>query len=558
MLEVDSEDPDALRLAAAALRATGKSIDAQKYELHALENWHKTPELLTAARAMHDDRHADAEISVRARIEQAPEDLSALSMLASIAARAGALEEAERLHNAVLDRAPEFLPSRIELLQLLDEQTRFAEAKQQVDELRRREPDNMRWLHHSMSLLVRMGRFTEALNICQTLLKENAADQTVLIARGNILKTLGRNAECIETFKDSIRLDPSQGEAWWSLANLKTYSFSDAEIAMMEAQQKNVVSDKQRVNLDFALGSAYEKRGDARVAFEHYTAANALWLKQIGHDPDWISQTVDSLVETIDQNWFARFASGGSQNTVPIFVLGMPRAGSTLIDQILSSHSHIEGTAELPYIPALSRSINYRGGENSPAKLIATLSEETRNHLGREYLDRAQLHRFETLPMFIDKTPNNWFFLPLIRAILPNAKIIDVRRDAMACCFSNFKQHYARGQSFTYSLEHVGQYYRDYVRLMDHLDVVAPDYVHRIKYEDLVANTESEVRRTLEYLGLEFESACLEFYKNERAVRTASAEQVRRPISAGSNDAWRPFDPWLGPLREALGDLTQV
>lgn len=557
MLEVDPADPDALRLTAQALRQSGRMKEAQKLELKALENWQKTPILCSAAQAASSQRPADAEAILRQRLHDEPHDLAALSMLASIAANAGFLDEAEKLQQTVVDRAPDFLPARIELLQLLDEQTKFEQAFAQLSEVRRRDPGNRRWQNHAVTLHVRMGQFEEALDICESLLASEPTDQSTLIAKGNILKTLGRNADCIETFQRSIALDPGMGEAWWSLANLKTYRFSDSEMQLMQTQAQSDLPEKQRVNLDFALGTGFEKRGDAELAFHHYASGNSRWLEQIGHNADWISHTVDNLTDAITPEWFAQFAGGGSHNGAPIFIIGMPRAGSTLVDQILSSHSQIEGTAELPYIPALSRSISYRGHQNDPARLIMDLDRAKLVELGDAYLQRAQIHRAAQSRHFIDKTPNNWFFLPLIRAILPNAKIIDVRRDAMACCFSNFKQHFARGQSFTYSLSDMGRYYRDYVRLMAHFDHVAPGYVHHISYERLVADLEDEVRRALSYLGLDFEPACLEFYKNDRAVRTASAEQVRQPITGGTNEVWKPFSQWLDPLRKALGDLAE-
>lgn len=557
MLEVDAGDPDALRLAAEASRLDGRIADAQNYEVKALENWQRTPLLQDAARALAEKRFPEAEALIRRRLKVAPDDLSAISMLASIAALSGAHDDARSMHEAVLARAPGFLPAQVELLQILDEQTAFAEALVQVRSLRKRDPDNPRWPHQEMTLLVRTGQFESALKLVDEMLGERPDDQVLIIARGNILKTFGRSDEAVATFRRSAELDPAMGEAWWSLANMKTHAFSDDDIARMQSQLAANIDDKHRANMFFALGSAHEKAGNTDASFEHYSKGNALWRTMHGYKAELVTGIVDATVGDLAKHDLRRPAGDGSAAPTPIFVVGMPRAGSTLVEQILSSHSAIEGTAELPYIPALSRQAGYQVGPRSPVSALRGMSDKDRDELARLYLDRAGLHRSENLPYFIDKTPNNWMFVPLILAIMPNAKIIDVRRDAMACCFANFKQHFASGQMFTYSLEDMGRYYRDYVRMMDHLDDIAPGAVHRILYEDLIADTEGEVRQALDYLDLEFQPACLEFHRNKRAVRTASAEQVRQPIRAGTNDAWKPYAQWLEPLRDALGPLAK-
>jgi hypothetical protein len=320
---------------------------------------------------------------------------------------------------------------------------------------------------------------------------------------------------------------------------------------MERALEAPDLSEEDRFHLDFALGKAMHDAGRTDDAFRHYSEANALRLKSQPYDRDKIRVTVDRCITLFSAETFAEHA-GGCAAPDPIFIVGMPRAGSTLVEQILASHSLVEGTSELADIPALARTVGpYPKG-------MLDLTQERRRELGEDYLKRAGVQRRTDRPYFIDKLPNNWLFVPFIRLILPNATIIDARRHPLACCLSNFRQHFARGQPFTYGLDYVGGYYADYVRLMAHLDAVLPGYVHRVIYERMVDDTEAEVRSLLDHCGLEFEPQVLEFYKTERAVRTASSEQVRQPIYRDATDEWRPYESHLGPLKAALGDVLEA
>ena len=320
---------------------------------------------------------------------------------------------------------------------------------------------------------------------------------------------------------------------------------------MEQAADASDLGEQDRVHLDFALGKALHDAGRPDEAFEHYARANALRLKNAPFDPSRTARTVDRCVAMFTADAFAG-RRGGCDAPDPIFVVGMPRAGSTLIEQILSSHSEVEGTSELPDIPALSRKL----GQYPSA--ILELAEDGRRAIGEEYLKRSGVQRRTERPFFIDKLPNNWLFVPFIQLVLPNAKIIDARRHPLGCCFSNFRQHFARGQDFTYDLGHLGRYYADYVRLMAHIDAVLPGRVHRVIYERMVDDTEGEIRRLLDYCGLEFQPACLEFYNTDRAVRTASSEQVRRPIYRDATEEWRAYQSHLEPLKEALGSVLDA
>jgi hypothetical protein len=325
---------------------------------------------------------------------------------------------------------------------------------------------------------------------------------------------------------------------------------------MQAALKTPGLGDDDRLHLDFALGKAFEDLGQAEAAFAHYSAANRLRRSLLDYDPAEISRQVDRAIATYRPEFFARHAGQGCPDSAPIFILGMPRAGSTLIEQILASHSMIEGTMELPDIPALAAQTG-KEAQRYPAGLDGLLPDQIQS-LGEDFLARTQIQRKEAKPYFIDKLPNNWLYTGFIHLILPNAKIIDARRDPMDCCFSNFKQHFARGQAFSYGLEDMGRYYSDYVRLMRHFDQVLPGRVHRVIHERLIEEPEDQIRRLLDHLGLPFEPGCLNFHQTQRAVRTASSEQVRRPLNRDGIGQWRAFQAWLEPLRSALGPVAET
>jgi tetratricopeptide (TPR) repeat protein len=423
---------------------------------------------------------------------------------------------------------------------------------QLLDDILAEEPESVGHWNLKAATLGRLGDFEDAIGIYESVIERAPMHPRVWTSYGHMLKTVGRQADGIAAYRKALELKPTLGEAWWSLANLKTVRFDEADVsAMQEALRSPELKEEDRFHLDFALGKAFHDAGRYDEAFEHYSSANALRLRIHPYNPDKISRIVDQCLDAFIAEAFAE-RSGGCDSPAPIFILGMPRAGSTLVEQILSSHSLVEGTSELPDVPAIVR----KQGEY-PADVLG-LSAEQRVALGEEYLKRSSVQRRTERPFFIDKLPNNWLFVPFIQLILPNAKIIDARRHPMACCFSNFRQHFARGQEFTYDLGHVGRYYADYVRLMAHIDRVLPDRVHRVIYENTVDDTETEVRRLLDYCGLEYESACLEFYKTERAVRTASSEQVRRPIYREATDEWRAYEKHLGALERALGPVLDA
>ena len=377
-----------------------------------------------------------------------------------------------------------------------------------------------------------------------------------------MLKTLARQDESIAAYRNAIECKPSLGEAWWSLANLKTVEFDKADVDAMEHElgSSETLTDDDRLHLHFALGKAYGDRAEAEPSFRHFAQGNALRSAQLQHDPDAVSAQVDDLVARFTPEFVAALQGQGDPSSDPIFIVGLPRAGSTLIEQILDSHSQVEGTMELPDIPSMAlREARARGG--GPRDWIGALAATEPAQfamLGAEFLERTRVQRKTGKPFYIDKLPNNWALAGFIHLILPNARIVDARRHPLDCGFSNFRQHFARGQSFSYDLTHIGRYYADYVRAMTHYDRVLPGRIHRVIHERLLDDPEGEVRALLDYLGLPFEEECLAFHRNRRAVRTASSEQVRRPINRDGVGQWRAYEAWLGLLRDALGDLPET
>ena len=502
--------------------------------------------------AMNENRLDVAERLLKPHLNEDPFDVAAIRMLAELAARIGRWRDAENLLRRAVELAPGFTAARANLALVLGRMGRPAEAMEMMDDVLAAEPDDPGHLNLKAATLGRLGDFDQAIQLYEDVLQRSPRQPRVLLSYGHLLKTVGRQAEGIAAYRKSIALKPALGEAWWSLANLKTVKFDDADVAAMQAGlARDDLEDDDRLQLEFALGKAMHDAGRIEEAFAHYAAGNAIRHKQVPHDADKVARTVSRCIEQFTAAAFAERA-GGYDAPDPIFIVGLPRAGSTLVEQILSSHSLVEGTSELADLPALAQGVG-----RYPADILKLTADERRD-LGEQYLKRTSVQRRTDRPLFIDKLPNNWLFVPFIQLILPNAKIIDARRHPLGCCFSNFRQHFARGQAFTYDLTDVGRYYADYVRLMAHVDAVLPGRVHRVIYERMVDDTEAEVRALLAYCNLEFEPACLEFHKTERAVRTASSEQVRQPIYRDATDEWRPYEPHLGPLKTALGEMLDA
>ena len=507
----------------------------------------RNPELMEAALALYEGRLHDAEPLLKAHLKRDPFDVAAIRMLAELAARIERYRDAEALLRRALDLAPDFLAARSNLATILHRQGRSGEAVEELEKLQQVDPDNLMNANLKAAALGRVGEFDEALELYEQVLQSVEKQPKIWMSYGHMLKTVGRQADAIAAYRQALTLAPTLGEVWWSLANLKTLKFDDADIAAMhDGLAQDNIAPEDRFHLHFALGKAQEDRQQAAEAFGHYATGNALRKALLPYDADQTQAAVDHAKSLYTPEFLAARSNYGADSAGPIFIIGMPRAGSTLIEQILASHSMVEGTMELPDIPKLYAKARGMGG-------VAKLSADDARELGEQYLHDTQVQRKTDKPFYIDKLPNNWLHTGFIRLILPHAKIIDARRHPMDCCFSNFKQHFARGQAFSYDLADMGRYYADYVDLMDHFDGVMPGHVHRLFHERLIDDLEGEVRALLAYLDLPFEQACLDFHTNDRAVRTASSEQVRRPINRDGVGQWRAMEPWLKPLVGALG-----
>lgn len=512
----------------------------------------RNPELMEAALALYEGRLHDAEPVLKAHLKRDPFDVAAIRMLAELAARIERYRDAEALLRRALDLAPDFLAARSNLATVLHRQGRSGEAVEELEKLQQVDPDNLMNANLKAAALGRVGEFDEALELYEQVLQSFGKQPKIWMSYGHMLKTVGRQADAVAAYRNALELAPALGEVWWSLANLKTLKFDAADIAAMEAGlARESIAAEDRFHLHFALGKAHEDQGQAAAAFDHYATGNRLRKELLPYDADQTRAAVDHAISLYTPDFLTARSGHGAASADPIFIIGMPRAGSTLIEQILSSHSMVEGTMELPDIPKLYAKARGMGG-------VAKLSADDTRALGEQYLHDTLVQRKSDKPFYIDKLPNNWLHTGFIQLILPHAKIIDARRHPMDCCFSNFKQHFARGQAFSYDLADMGRYYADYVDLMAHFDRVMPGRVHRVFHERLIDDLEGEVRALLDYLGLPFEPACLDFHTNDRAVRTASSEQVRRPINRDGVGQWRAMEAWLDPLVDALGPaLTQ-
>jgi tetratricopeptide (TPR) repeat protein len=515
------------------------------------------PALMGPAALLAANRLPDAETLLRAHLLKKPTDVVALRMLGELAARLGRYADATALLERCLELAPGFSAARYHYGMVLYRQNKSAEPMREIGRLLAEDPSHPGYRSLHAALLARIGDYEGSIREYGVLLQEHPAQPKLWMSHGHALKTAGRQAEAIEAYRHSTRLRPGLGEAWWSLANLKTFRFGPDDAATMTRQLgAHGLSEDDRLHLHYALGKAHEDAGDHEASFRHYSAGARIRRTQVRYDATANRDYTQRCRKLFTRDFFAARAGQGHPARDPVFVVGMPRSGSTLVEQILASHPQVEGTMELPDVIAIARSLGNRHGDGSHyLDALARLDAPQLHDLGQRYLDGTRIQRHTPAPFFIDKMPNNFAHLGLVHLVLPNARIIDVRRHPMACGFSVYKQHFARGQNFSYDLAEIGGYYRDYVALMAHFDAVLPGRVHRVIYERLVDDTEGQVRALLDYCGLPFDERCLRFFENDRAVRTASSEQVRKPIFRDAVGQWRHFEAWLGPLREALGPV---
>ncbi|EJL31821.1 sulfotransferase family protein [Caulobacter sp. AP07] len=553
---------EAWRGLAEGLELVGDEAGAQAAQAQRIRAGVHDPALMAAASALVDNRLGPAEQILRDYLAAKPAEPAAIRMLAEVVARLGRHDDAEALLVRCLKLAPGFTAARHNLATVVYRQGRSEEALVHLDQLLAGEPRNPAYANLKAAALARIGEYAQAIGLYEDVLARYPRQPKGWMSYGHALKTVGRSVDCVAAYRKAVDQAPALGEAWWSLANMKTYRFSDADLAAMEGQLARAdLEDEDRFHLHYALGKAHEDAARYAESFAHYDRGAALRRAQIAYDPETISRHVARSRATLTAELFAARAGQGCPAPDPVFILGLPRSGSTLIEQILASHSAVEGTMELPDITSMARRLGGAGTTKDPSaypEILATLSPEDLKALGEEFLERTRVQRKTGRPFFIDKMPNNFAHIGLIALALPNAKIIDARRHPMGCCFSGFKQHFARGQNFSYGLADIGRYYADYVALMAHYDAVLPGRVHRVIYESMVADPEREIRALLDYCGLPFEASCLNFHENDRAVRTASSEQVRQPIFKDAVEHWQHYEPWLEPLKTALGPVLSA
>ena len=546
-----------------ARRAAGDSTGSgQAHERAAHLSLSRAP-LKDAVAAIATNRLATAEQIVRTRLAAAPTDVAAITLLADVAQRAGNGDDTIRFLRHALDIAPPYRPARERLARCLYADHHLPEALAEFDRLLAVDPAHAGYRNLRAVILDLLGNHAGAIAAWRAMLDDDPAQPAVWMTLGNALKSTGDIAAAIAAFRHAVAIVPGHGESWWGLANLKSFRFTEAEVAVMEAQAaRDDLADADRLCLDFALGKAHEDAGRYAQSFRHYEAGNRRQLARVPHDPQALPALTRRCAALFTPAFFARHAPSGDAphgpSHGPIFIVGMPRSGSTLVEQILASHPAVEGTMELPELPRIVRSLGGFGADPATdlyPETLAALSDAQLAALGARYLERAARWRQTDRPFFIDKLPLNFVSIGLIRLILPQARIVDVRRHPLGCGLSVFKQHFAGGSSFATDLAHIGRFYADYVAMMDLWHARLPGLIHPVAYEDLVENTEATVRGLLAYLGLPFDPACLAPHANARAVRTPSAEQVRRPIHGEAMDHWRYFEPWLDPLKAGLGDV---
>ncbi|MGI9221839.1 MAG: sulfotransferase [Woeseiaceae bacterium] len=542
------------------LRADGQTEEADAVCRRRIEMAGRDPRLQKAIGALRERRFSEANTLLRQHLAQDPTDVVAMQMLAAVGLRMDQYEDAGNLLRRCLELAPRFAAAHHDYALVLDHQMRRTEALQEVEEALSAEPDNPNYRITKATILDRIGEYDQAIEIFGSLLEEN--QPSAWMSYGHSLRAAGRQDESVAAYKKVIEVQPSFGEAWWSLADLKTFEFTEAETGQIRRQlDSGSLANEDRLHFEFTLGKVLEDAGVYKESFEHYSEGNRLRRATTPYDATELTSGVNRSKALMTPEFFAERAGYGCSATDPIFIVGMPRAGSTLLEQVLASHSAVEGTMELPDMLRIVRELNEGAagtGSGKYPEVLAQLSADQLRALGERFLESTKVYRKTDRPMFIDKMPNNFANVGLIQLLLPNARIVDARRHPLACCFSMFKQLFARGQPFVYDLQDLGYAYRDYVDLMTHFDQVLPNRVHRVFYERMVADTETEIRALLDYCGLPFEEACLRFYETERAVRTASSAQVRQPINRAGVDHWRHYEPWLDSLKNALGPALET
>lgn len=533
------------------MRERGRSAQERVEYLESLPR-----ELQSVSTYIHDGRLQRADRLCRHFLQTRKTHIEGMRLLAEIREKLEMFGEAEFLLATALELEPENERCRGDLANLLLKMQKFELAHKETARLCKSYPENLAYRSMHANATAGIGEQERAIELYNQVISESPGQHRLHLLRGHAEKTIGEFAAATESYREAYKLAPDYGDAFWSLANTKTYRFTPEELQHMqdyEARRSTGLDD--RIHLCFALGKAYEDREDFERSFHYYERGNALKQKSVKHDPENLAKRLDAQKAVLTEAFFNERRGVGFDAVDPIFVVGLPRAGSTLLEQILSSHSQVDGTLELPNMIALANRLD-RGklqaeGVGYP-RILETLDHDVFRRFGEQFIKDTQVHR-KAAPFFIDKNPNNFAHIGLLKLILPNAKVIDARRHPLSCCFSGFKQLFGQGHEFSYGLREIGNYYAKYVDLMEHWHRVLPEFVRLVQHEEVVDDLECQVRRMLDFCGLQFEPACLEYYKTQRSIRTPSSEQVRQPIYRDALESWKPYEPWLAPLKEALG-----
>jgi len=530
------------------------AADHAYMQMNTLETMPNT--LLFISQILNEGKLGIAEEKCREFLKQYPTNTYAMSLLSDIADRLGYFDDAEFLLESAVKLSPSDGELRMKYAMILRKKQKFAKTMEQVNILCEKFPENLSYQAQKASEIMQNGDHKGAIDLFDDILKKNPYNFSILTSKGHAQKTLGESDRAINSYQTAYQVKQDHGEAFFSLANLKTYEFSKNELNIMREQLQRVdLTMRDKAYFHFALAQGCEAVGEYDEAFFHLDSGNKIKNKQSKYSIERMDKELQAQIDVCDELFFEKHGQGGHETKDPIFILGLPRAGSTLIEQILASHSMIDGTLELPNILSMAQSLrgdDIYGKEGNYPKSMENLSLEKRIAMGEKFISDTSMHRNEA-PRFTDKMPNNFRHIGLIHLIMPNAKIIDARRYPLDCCFSMFKQLFAQGQEFTYGLTEAGSYYKSYIKLMNHWDQVLPNKILRVNNEDIIDDLEGQVVKMLNFLELPFEESCITFYETDRSVRTASSEQVRKPINKAGMDRWKPYAKYLGPLLDGLG-----
>lgn len=551
------KDARVFRLAAAACRKLGLKTDAEGAELGAIEASLEELQIKQASGLLADGQALDARAIGEEFLSTHPDDLLAMTIVAEASLALWDLERSEQLARLVLGRAPTFLRASMLLATNLVKQVRLHDAIAVLDDVVARKPTNVPALTFLAQLRAAAGDIDHAASLYQRLLTLDDQRAEWWMYFGQHCRAMGRREDAIGAYRRTLAIDPYNGSAWWSLANYFASTLDGQDVATIEQALTNRAGTAEEASLHLALGLVADRDGNHPEAFEHFVEGKKICLARQPHDPDRVSAGIESVVNHFTPDFYERRKSSGWSDNSPIFIVGLPRSGTTLVERVLGCHSLIEGAGELQIVPKLAEMARHRADNpDDYADMLKTLDDQQLAWVGRQYIEGSRDHRRTKKPKFIDKANLNWMQIGLILLALPNAKVIDVRRNPLDCCWANFKMLFAEGYPAANDLRHIGRFYGDYVRLFDAMHVAAPDRILSLRYEDVVDDIEGQTRRMLDFIGLEFEPQCLDFHLSESAVATASSEQVRQPLNRKGIGSAEPYRQWLGPLIEELGPLA--